>query len=289
MKPLLPRAVHLQTLAAALVNVEFVAAALSESDVPASLVSWLRQLALLKGVPFGYLVPHEAMLPPESIRFFTVDPSWIDALLEGACSIGRASSASEKQDAAVIAKLFAAAQLPPAVTGFVLRSAVVSGWPGLEVTAYDQAGNVLPSPPLRMERLAPTVLLFLCAGVIDRVDIHEPPEGLHFGTGQDGKIVARYITVPAGTAGKSPGDEVLKNQQPVEVGVTFRDDDPDNGRRVVRVAALADSIKNALHDCQANNNTDGSPRLFTSAEFAVEMIEGVQLVQFRNQHGKGGG
>jgi len=51
-------------------------------------VNWLTRLHLLRGVPFGYLVPDIAMLPSESIRFFQVDAGWIDALIDGAFSIG---------------------------------------------------------------------------------------------------------------------------------------------------------------------------------------------------------
>ena len=73
-----------------------------------------------------------------------------------------------------------------AASGFLLRSRVVSGWPTLEVTGYDEAGN--PLTVLRMDHLAPGVLLFLVEGLVHHVDIHEPAEGLHFGldVGDDG-------------------------------------------------------------------------------------------------------
>lgn len=35
------------------------------------------------------MVADEAMLPPESIRFFYLDNSWLDALIDGAFGIGR--------------------------------------------------------------------------------------------------------------------------------------------------------------------------------------------------------
>ena len=56
--------------------------------MPQTLVDWLTRLGLLEGVPFNYLVPDEAMLPPESLRFFYLDPNWTSALLDGAMSIG---------------------------------------------------------------------------------------------------------------------------------------------------------------------------------------------------------
>ena len=51
------------------------------------LVDWLARLVLLYPVPFHYLVPHQSLLPSESIRFFHLDDNWVDALLDGALSI----------------------------------------------------------------------------------------------------------------------------------------------------------------------------------------------------------
>jgi hypothetical protein len=52
------------------------------------LADWLANLALLHQIPVSYLIPSEEMLPTESIRFFTIDKHWLEALLYGACSIG---------------------------------------------------------------------------------------------------------------------------------------------------------------------------------------------------------
>ena len=52
-------------------------AASSPTAPPPAMVSeWLARLRLLKGVPFPHLVPDEAMLPPESVRFFQLDFNW---------------------------------------------------------------------------------------------------------------------------------------------------------------------------------------------------------------------
>ena len=78
------------------------------------------------------------------------------------------------------------------VSGFLLRSRAVSGWPGLHVRAYrDELGQaddatIPESDPgrlkvLRMERLAPAVLLVLFDGVPAVVHIEEPRQGIQFG------------------------------------------------------------------------------------------------------------
>ena len=140
-------------------------------DVPADLGAWLGRLVLLYGVPFSYVIPDEGMLPPESLRFFFVDPIWIQHLVQGACSIGNTDygdtlidqamdkwtqpnqPGSGKQGAAVgkaaasvrdgLRQQYEGAPLPAEsddlnwpLTGFVLRSVVVTGWRGLEILAY---------------------------------------------------------------------------------------------------------------------------------------------------------
>src|SRR5262249_47202406 len=166
----------------------------ADTPVPPAVAAWLKNLAKLIGLPFGYLVPDEAMLPPESMRLFHVDPNWVNGLIEGACSIGRASSAELHFDSVLVEKLYAAANPPAVMTGFLLRSAVVDGWPGLEVTAYEK-DNKQPTSVVRMEQLAPSLLLYMVEGVIATIDIHEPAEGLHFGVDLNaGEKKLRYIT-----------------------------------------------------------------------------------------------
>lgn len=198
--------------------------------------AWLGRLVLLYGVPLHNLVPDEDMLPPETLRFFFLDPNWIQALVQGACSVGNAdcgdllvnrvmrfclsptvgdpaaetdlpievgaageagraaasvrarlraecegrATASAKASEKVSEKASTAspAGLAWPLGGFLLRSAVVEGWRGLEVEAW-QGGNKLPA--LRIEQLADDVMLALFNGMPDTVEIRQPREGLHFG------------------------------------------------------------------------------------------------------------
>lgn len=63
------------------------------------MVHWLSRLRVLEGAPFRYLTPSEEMLPNESIRFFHVDRNWLDALVDGAISVGRLGSRESNFDA----------------------------------------------------------------------------------------------------------------------------------------------------------------------------------------------
>lgn len=64
----------------------------SEDEAWIEVVGWLSKLRLLQGVPFVYIVPTEEMLPNESIRFYHMDRNWLDALVDGAISVGTLDS-----------------------------------------------------------------------------------------------------------------------------------------------------------------------------------------------------
>ena len=182
--------------------------ALGEVEVPADIAAWLGRLHALIGVPFGYLVPDERMLPPESIRFFRLDENWVRALLDGAFSLGRdltteADGASANVDRAAFPAVFdqareaaprraregvADAPGAKAWTGFLLRSSVVADYPGLGVNVYPKDGTPDDKTTVlldvkRLDRLGPNAdtLLCLVEGDAFRVDVHEAPELLHYG------------------------------------------------------------------------------------------------------------
>jgi hypothetical protein len=294
MNPATGRKATLETMQAMANDPLRIADALGTVDPPQAIVNWLARLRLLYGVPFQYLVADEGILPVESIRFFRIDPNWIYALIEGAASIARASSSDAAHDAVAVPVLHAAAAnaarhlraprtgemgdtASALHSGFLLRSAVVSGWPGLEVRAYDAKDNTLKA--LRMERLAPSILLFIAEGLIDHIDIHEPPEGMHFGVDIMGGKLMRYVTVPENAPhGTIPGAPIT-DAPPVPV--------PMRANRVLAVSALADALRQGLQQQNANNDSSGGARPFTSAEFALEMVEGTQSVRFVNRQQPG--
>jgi hypothetical protein len=188
-----------------------------ESDPDAvAVANWLGRLRLLYGVPFVHLVSVARMLPAESVRFFYLDPSWIDALAAGALNIGLVSSKESAIQAALtkqLQQMAAAAALayranalkkappPPAdgpCAGLLIRSSLVAGWPGLTV-AGTRAGTAVPL--LRADHLAPGVLFCLFNGVPDTVTLAEPHEALEFGVDDTGTIVTRVVAPPAVTDG----------------------------------------------------------------------------------------
>jgi hypothetical protein len=101
----------------------------TNGNLPEAIVNWFADLELLKGIPFNYLVPDERLLPSESLRFFWVDSYWVDCLQDAAFSIGRVTSSDLKADTTTRSGT-SEIKADELITGLLLHSEVVSGWPG---------------------------------------------------------------------------------------------------------------------------------------------------------------
>ncbi|WP_094569986.1 hypothetical protein [Mucilaginibacter xinganensis] len=277
--------------------------------IPDNLAAWLSKLALLSGVPFNYLVPDERMLPLESIRFFYLDPNWISALTDGAFSIGRnltadTENASLNLDTALapgsMAKVNAfksnirstilGTDTPPpptVISGFLLRSKVVQDYPGLGVNVYPLGGTPDDPTPkmldlLRLEKLAANsdTMICLISGDAYRVDIHEAPQGLHYGidcyndnctVNQKPAMAVKNLhtftvnttTGPTGTTIQSV--TMSPDVTHTDISTSFR----PNNTRVIDMTTLASTIA-----------TVNSVKTIDSAEMGFEMTEGVGMVSF---------
>jgi hypothetical protein len=186
-----------------------------------AVAAWLGRRLLLDGVPFDHLVPDARMLPPGAIRFGYIDQSWIWSLVNGALAVGLGVSQESSIQDVLTGKLMdlaAHSALPDriaalgpgtvpgpdsTVTGFLLRSPIVTGWPGTTVRAT-RGGTAVAS--LRQDVIPPDVLVAIFAGVPDTIAIEEPHEGLAFGTDPHGKIATRKWNGSAVT-GVSPGHD----------------------------------------------------------------------------------
>jgi hypothetical protein len=246
---------------------------------------WLAQLYLLYGVPFYHLVADERLLPPESIRFFYLDPNWLEVLLDGALSIGMHSSRdtvyqTQVQDktiaqvlkrvqtmrARLLGKQTEADESPSSdpMAGLLLRSAAVMGWPGMEVRAYSCPSSSQPSEEiglLRMDRLSEDVLFCLFPKVPKRIEFNEPKEGLHFGLqmiNDTGEITLRFVSGPE-TTGKP-------NPQAGKLVVRWDD------HRRLDIENLVKEMKNRLGL--------GEDDAFGPAAFALQMVKEPQQMVF---------
>jgi hypothetical protein len=288
----------LQTrIAAAFSDPESLEPLLDSVELPEALRQWLTRLMLLHGVPINYLVADEGMLPPESLRFFYLDMNWIDALIDGAFSIGRnltpaANTASFMVDRVALprvrpkvtlhagqirAKAFGLTAQPTAgqvISGFMLRSAVVTSYPGLGVNAYPQGHTpsdekIVLLPILRLEQLGPRADTIICLldGDAWQVDVHQPPEGLHYGIDSyalgNNTVTANKMIHTFTRSGSTI--TLTKQAEPLKIGSCFRTHSP----RTIMMSTLAGLIADM-------NNVE----TIDSAEMGFEMNQGVGMVSF---------
>jgi hypothetical protein len=268
------------------------------AGMPPYMESFLAHLRMLVGVPFEYLVPHPDLLPDESIRFFYVDRSWTDRLVDGANAVGQigsreqahyhghAPNLSQQLDLSerMVRQLqrntdFDAAKAGTAggpaagvLTGFLLRSGAVSGWPHMDVRAYSEdiqepldtsAPPIVARQlkPLRIERLAPAVLFALFDGEPKLVILEEPHHGIQFGIRSDGTRYSVPLRDPT-------GNQLVENHRAVTIDVPMR----YNQERVVRVAALRNQLQ-AQKDAHAGAVPPHAISQTGSAAFAISVLD----------------
>ncbi|MGW6504356.1 hypothetical protein [Nonomuraea angiospora] len=271
----------------------------------APIAQWLGRLMLLFPVPFTHLVPDERMLPKESLRFFHVDPSWLDALISGALSIGAQSSRDTLQDQIVAATVRAAAARVAAahrdtlrgtaapaaddagdglgsaarpVSGLLLRSALVSGWPNLAVRAGDPGGALLPV--LRMDHLAPSVLLCLFDGLPATVELREPQEGFRFGVEDHGLVPLRNMLPPRPPAHLRLGEQIGTD---VTFGVLDHLRTGTGNGRVLNIGSLIPALQAALNAAHVTTVGPIGP-----ADLAMQMVKVPEAIQFTGPNGDRG-
>lgn len=149
------------------------------------------------------------------------------------------------------------------ITGIIMRSKVVSGWPGLIVDGYDRAvadldsideteGNILSL--LRMETLAEDVLICLFQGEVKTVDIHLEPESMHFG------LDAPTVESPEWSKNLRHENGELMDEFLISP-IPWHNQD----KEVVNLEELTQQMNEYLKLDE-----------FTSAQFGLQMIEGVQ-------------
>lgn len=252
----------------------------------------LAKWQLLYDVPFDYLVPNPAMLPMESIRFFYLDQNWLDAMLDGSLSIAMHSTrdtALHKLTKGLVRDGVKTATqvlrdklrgLDSASSsdhdthrcGFLIRSAVVAGWPGLAVRGYEDEARTNMVKLLRMDHLSKNVLLCIFWGIPKWIDISEPQEGFQFGMSQDGDIDLRSIVTN-------------QSQHPLgtELGAPYviRDKHLRAGRILdVRPGAADGLVQSIATQLTSRLGLKGALALRPS-DFALQMVKSPQRLIFK--------
>ncbi|WP_299294737.1 hypothetical protein [uncultured Tateyamaria sp.] len=269
-------------------------------------VDWLGQLRLMDGVPFAQMVPDTRALPTESLRFFYVDPNYQKALVDGALSVGLENGhevlyqalnytlladATQQEMVQTRAKLMGQTVPNPApdpgvpLAGVLMRSSVVSGWPGLEIRAYKTstlaAGATDPTPSapmkaLRIDRLAPDVMLVLFPEPPAWIEIGEPAEQLAFGHEDNGIVDLRWVS----DGQSQPIGDIIPGRS-VDVTTLYRDATAPSP--VVNTTALASALSQGLTTAYGGT----LPAPFDAADFAIQMVRAPEQMIFQNQAAPG--
>lgn len=141
----------------------------SARPLPAYVIHALARFRLLHDIPLAYLLPDMRLLPLESVRFFTLDPQWLDALAEGALLAAGGGSRERERALKAAATAGAAAEgaislvrdvsrgrlvvdaalidastangATPVISGMLLHSALVTGWTALKMCAWRSAAH----------------------------------------------------------------------------------------------------------------------------------------------------
>ncbi|RPA73816.1 hypothetical protein BJ508DRAFT_45177 [Ascobolus immersus RN42] len=152
------------------------------------LVGSLMDMKHLLGIPAHYYISDPTHLPPESLRFFSIDDNWTDALIDGALSL--ANHMGEDKDRVAIKVAFnrfltETTHTVP-VCGFLLRSDLVSIFPDLKVSTGLGIGD---NPIKRHEIVTDGLMLCLfdrdfgCEGLRE-LWFTQPPHQERFAVGE---------------------------------------------------------------------------------------------------------
>jgi hypothetical protein len=284
-----------------MVNPTQVAPTDPEAEMPPYMESLLAHLRLLVGVPFDYLVADSRLLPMESIRFFYLDRSWTDRLVDGAIAVGKigtreqahhqAHSPAVQQQLDQSERIVRTLQMGgpfgdlkqsndqnqqpgDIITGFLLRSAAVAWWPHMDVRAYGEdilepfdAAASIPKQllTLRLELLSPSVMLALFQGIPKLVILEEPHHAMQFGVHAQAGGFGIFLRT-------ADGHQILDTNappNPVSIPVPVR----AANNRVIAVWDLRHQLKLARPQHTASNGNPLMPDQTGSAGFAVEALQ----------------
>ena len=146
---------------------------------------------------------------------------------------------------------------PAPAAGLLLRSPVVSGFPGLQVSGRLSGA---PVAPLRIDHLGSDVLLCLLKSVPDTVTLAKPQEGIGLGVDDEGQVTVR--TVKQGNIITGDKLTVFDPRTPGASGNIVR----PGGHRVLDVLRLVGILE----------KSGGAG----AAAFALPLLRGAEQIEF---------
>jgi hypothetical protein len=246
--------------------------------IESKLQAYFADLSRLQGVPFQYLIPHESLLPDEALRFFYVDRLWVECLLDGAFSVGRTTRFDLARERGAQGQIeFPHQQERPVMSGIILRSDLVSGWPSLMVEGY--GGDDPPNDQLcllRYERLGQNVAIAVFSGEVKVFALHLPPESLHFGFSRDASDENAYAKEVKSLA---DGNELAtRDGRSRQTAVNFGWRPGAEALRIFVPERMKDNINDRLAD-EEKQERKTLQKVTHSGHLAIQLLEGVPRLQ----------
>lgn len=195
---------------------EFASELFNELNKPFSsdwmiVLSWVLDRMFLFGIPPQYLIVDQKFLPQESMKFFYIDPNWIDSLIDGALSLANTID----QDDDFIRRAIKSAinvylnkddvqtgfrpQIPS--YGLFFRSDIISQYPDIKIEApFPKGSDFKGTPILRHTIISEGLLLCLFDRAPGKAELSElkftqPPHQQTFAVGaeiQEDQLAIQY-------------------------------------------------------------------------------------------------
>lgn len=161
---------------------------------------WILDRYYLVDVPSHYLITDPSHLPQEGLRFFSIDPQWVEAMIDGGLSLANHLDQTDDRVRNAIKRAFnwyltteipVLGYRPPTPTyGFYIRSALVTKFPDLIVDLEPQPSTDHAPVVLRHDVVEPSTLLCLMReppkkGELQSLFLREPPHQQYFAAAAD--------------------------------------------------------------------------------------------------------
>ena len=245
--------------------------------MPERLRKYLIDLRLLRHIPVAYFVPDAALLPPESIRFFHIDPTWMDRVIDGVISAVDTGTVDTLFNGSLVAMTRNALDADltqrakdqgmnwtPAqgMTGMLIRSELVRRWPNMIIRAY--SSNAADEPTanetavLRAEPISKDLYIAIFAGTPALVHVREPNVGIRFGIEEAVNNPNQWSVAARKTDGSQTGGHL-----PVSA--------KNAAKRTIDISALVNQIK-----------LGQGPASGTSRMVALQLERNPFVQEFRN-------
>ena len=253
--------------------------------------TWMSEKLSLSEIPAHIVIPDPSFLPNESLRFFHIDDSWLDCLIDGALSV---ANHLDRDDDLVrtqikevynyyLANVVPGTKIQPQIPayGWILRSQIIKVMPDLRITVkwHQPDEREAVCRYTKLDDITILCLLDRQPEELDQIILAQPPHQQRFSLGSDVRPAADPTKNPImefplkklytkGAPEDLPWGNVPDNKQPTQTELQGWYDFPS---RMVNVRKLATDIHGKLLFGTSNDAQAYVDPIATSSELAMEL------------------